>query len=233
MLRHSVIERDLLHRVVFCKQVVVVGEVHELMRLFQNVTDLVSKNTCIPQRACFDVLLRRLHIRLFLKGFHRAHVVLADRDDVAVLLRGIGRLNAHHGQVAGIAFCQIGKLPECFKIVLIHVRIHGADHHRLVLRHLLHIVQIGRRQCNRREGIPSARLQRNTDSVPQLILQLGNLRAARRNGHGCVRIHLADLTVHPLRHRLIFPVFRRENLYKLLGTDVIGKGPEALSRSAG
>ena len=77
--------------------------------------------------------------------------------------------------MAGVAFRQIGELPKCLKIILVYIGVYRADHHRLVLRHLLHIVQVRRRQCDRREGIPSARLQRYADSVSQLILQLRNL----------------------------------------------------------
>ena len=61
----------------------------------------------------------------------------------------------------------------------------------------------------------------------------GNLRLGGGDGHGGGGIRFFDLAVHPLYHGLIVPGLGFEKLNKLFGADVIGKGPQPLTRSAG
>jgi hypothetical protein len=48
-----------------------------------------------------------------------------------------------------------------------------------------------------------------------------------------MRIHRTDLMVHALYHRFVFAVLTFEYFDELLGADIVGKRPQALSGSAG
>ena len=79
-----------------------------------------------------------------------------------------------------------------------------------------HIHQIRRCQRNGREGIAAAWLDAHTDMLTKLVVDSRHLRLAGRNGHGCVSIHLLNLAIDALQHRLISAIFLLENLDKLL-----------------
>ena len=52
--------------------------------------------------------------------------------------------------------------------------------------------------------------------LTKLVVDSRHLRLAGRNGHGCVSIHLLNLAIDALQHRLISAIFLLENLDKLL-----------------
>ena len=94
-------------------------------------------------------------------------------------------------------------------------------------------MQVRRCQDNGGKGIPAAGLHADTHVLAQLVMDGGNLGFGGRDGHGGLRVRLSDLAVHPLDHGLIVPLRGLEDFNELLGADVIGKGPQPLSRSAG
>src|SRR5699024_8704793 len=53
------------------------------------------------------------------------------------------------------------------------------------------------------------------------------------NGNGGVGVHRLDLAVDPLNHGFQFTLLIVEDLDELLGTDIVGKGPQTLARTAG
>ena len=199
----------------------------------EDVFQLVGKHTAIPQRALGDVSLRRFHIRLFPEGFHLRGLVGGFRNDIAVFFRGVGRLDAHEHQI-GFPLIRLRRQPlQGFKVILIHIGVHGTHHHGFLRGYSHHIHKVSRRQGDCRKGIPTAGLHGDANVVPQLVPDGGNLGLCRGNGHGGVCVHRLNLPVHPLHHGLIVPGFGFEKLDKLLGADVVGKRPQPLSGAAG
>ena len=75
-----------------------------------------------------------------------------------------------------------------------------------------HVHQIGRCQCNRRKGIPTTGLHADTHILAQLDVNGRTLRFAGSNRHSYIRVYLLD---------------------KLLGTNVVGQGPQPLTGATG
>ena len=96
-----------------------------------------------------------------------------------------------------------------------------------------HIHQISCCQRNSRECITAAWLYADAHVLTQLVVDCRNLCLTGSNGHGRICVHLLDLSVDTLHHGLIGAVLLFENLDKLFGTDVIGKGPQTLAGTAG
>ena len=222
LFHHSIVKADFVQLSIFIKQILIIGKVDQLMGLIQHIAQLVGKHAAVPQRPLGDVSLCRFGVRLFLKGCNIAHGAAVFGDNIAVFFAGVGRLNAHQHQV-GFAFGSLLTQGfQCLKVVILHIGVHRADHHRLLRVHALHIGQIGRCQRNGGEGIAAARFHRNAHFLPQLVVDGGNLGLAGGNGHSCPFVYLFDLAVHPLHHGFIASVRALENFNELLGTDIVG-----------
>ena len=200
------------------------------MRLIQQIAQLERKDTSIPQCALCEIFLSRFHIWLFLEFLDLADVFATFRDNVTILFAGIGRLNAHQGQICATLLCQLLKLLDSFIIGVIHIGVHRADNNGLVFGHAQLIVEIGCGQCDGRECITAAGLYADRSLFPQLILDGTCLRSAGRNGDFCICVYRSNLTVDTLYHRLILVIIL-EQLDKLLATHIIGKRPETLTRT--
>ena len=233
VLHHRIVERNLFQGIVFIEQVLIIGKIHEFVGLVHHIAQLIGKHTTVPQGPLGNVACSHVCRGLFFEGLDTGHMVPAFRDDIAVLLAGIGGLNAHKHQIGLSPICLGGQLLQSLKIAVLHVRVYRANHHRLLWRNVQHIHQIGRGQCNGREGVPAAGLHADAHILPQLIVDGGDLGLAGSNGHRGIRIHLFDLPVDPLDHGLIAAVLFFEELNKLFGTDVVGQGPKTFSGSAG
>ena len=192
------------------------------MSLVHHIAQPIGEHTAVPQGTLGDVACRNIRRGLFFEGLDTGHVVPAFRDDIAVFFAGIGGLNAHKHQIGLSLICLGGQLLQSFKIAVLHVRVYGANHHRLLRRNVQHIHQISRGQCNGRERVPAAGLHADAHILPQLIVDSGDLGLAGGNGHRGIRIHLFDLPVDPLNHGLIAAVLFFEELDELFGTDVVG-----------
>ena len=93
-------------------------------------------------------------------------------------------------------------------------------------------MQIGRGQCNSRKGIAAAGLNADADRIAKLVVDGRHLRLAGGNRHAGISIHLFDLAVDALDHRLV-AVIGLEDLDELLGTDIVRQRPQALAGAAG
>ena len=211
----------------------IVCEVNQPVRNIHHILQLIGEHTAVPQRALGNILFCYISCRLLLEGLDRRRMFGAFRDDVAVFFAGIGRLNAHENKVGLALFRLLGKTLQGLKVVILHIGVYRADHHGLFRVDVQHIHQICCRQRDGREGVPAAGLDRDAHFVSQLVVNRRNLSLACSNGHGSIRIHLLDLAIDALHHRLIGAVLFLENLNELLGTDIIGQRPKALAGTAG
>ena len=103
MLNHCIIEGDFLQRVVLIEQILIVSKIHQLMSLVHHISQLISKDTAIPECPLSNILLGHIHCRFFLKGLDCSRMIRTLRDDITVLFAGIGRLDAHQHKI-GFAF---------------------------------------------------------------------------------------------------------------------------------
>ena len=211
----------------------IVCEVNQPVRDIHHILQLVGEHTTVPQRALGNILLCYISRRFLLEGLDSSRKIGAFRDDIAIFFTGIGRLDAHENKIGLSLFCLLGKTLQGFKVVILHIGVYRADHHRLFRVDVQYIHQICRSQRDGREGVPAAGLDRDAHFVSQLVVNRRNLSLACSNGHGSIRIHLLDLAIDALHHRLIGAVLFLENLNELLGTDIIGQRPKALAGTAG
>ena len=203
------------------------------MGFIQQIAHLIGKNAAVPESALVDIFLGCFGIRLLLEGLHFTHRILRAGNDIPVLLAGIGGLNAHEDQI-GLSFQSLlAQLFHDTEIIFLHIGVHRADHHGFFQRDSLYIMKISSRQCNGREGVPTAGLYTDPYILSQLVMDGRNLAFGGGNGHSSLGIHLADLTIHPLDHRFQRAVCFFENFDELFGTDVIGQRPEPFARPAG
>ena len=111
MLDDRIVEADFVQRIVFAEQIVVICEINQLVRAVEHITELEGEHAAVPQRALSDIILRDFLRRLLFEHGDFADLLLTDRDDVAVLFAGIGRLNAHQNEVRAADF---SALPQRF-----------------------------------------------------------------------------------------------------------------------
>ena len=83
-----------------------------------------------------------------------------------------------------------------------------------------HVVQIGRRQRDGREGVAPARFDADPDVKAQLVVDRGDLGFARRDRDLGIRDRREDLPVDPLDHGLV-AVLMPEDLDELLGARIV------------
>ena len=233
MFRHRIIETDLLHTLVTIIQILIVRKAQEFPGALQNISNLIGKHAAVPQRPLTDILFCRLLIRLLFEGVHRADHALFLGQDIPILLTGVGRRDAHEHQLRRLLFRQRLQCLKRSEIIRFHVRIHWAYYHSLFLAEPLHIPQIGRSQYNRREGVAATGFYRDSHILAQLVMQGRNLCLGGGHRHPRFRIRLPNLPVYTLHHRLIGAVFLLKNANKLLGSNVIGQGPQPFSGAAG
>ena len=233
VLHHSIVEADLVQGIVFVEQVLIVHEIDQLMGTVQHIAQLEGEHAAVPERTLCNVVLGHFLRRLFLEHGHLADLLFADGDDVAVFLAGVGRLNAHQDQICAADSGTVAQRFQGFKVVVLHIGVYRADDNGFFLADALHILQVGCRQCDGREGIPTARLHADAHFLAQLIVDGRDLRLGGRNGDGCIGIDRLDLTVDTLHHGFQLTVFPMEDLDELLGTNIIGKRPQTLAGTAG
>ena len=94
-------------------------------------------------------------------------------------------------------------------------------------------VQVGTREGDRREGVPSRRFDGDIHVGAEQVQDGGYLGAGGRDGDTGLRVHGADLAVDALDHRFIASVRAFEELDKLLGSHIIGQRPQPLAGAAG
>ena len=203
------------------------------MGTVQHIAQPEGKHAAVPQCPLGNIGPGHLLGGLFLKHGNLADGFLPLGDDIAVLFAGIGGLNAHEHQVGIADRRPVVQGLQGLKIVVVHIGVHGADHHRGILGNSPDIPEIGGRQGNGRKGIPAAGLHADAHVLPQLIVNGGDLGFGGGDGHGGLRVYLPNLPVDPLDHGFQFSIGPVENLDKLLGTDIIGKGPQPLAGAAG
>ena len=232
MLDHRVVKADFIEGVILIEQVIIIHEIDQLMGAVQHIAQLERKHAAVPESTLCNVVLCHFLRRLFLEHGHLADLLFADRDDVAVFLAGVSRLNAHQDQICA---ADGGTVAQCFqrlKVVVLHIGVYRANHHGFFLADALHVLQVGRCQSDSRKSIPAARLHADAHFLAQLIVDSRDLRFGGSNGDGCIRIDRLDLTVDALHHGFQFTVFPMEDLDELLGTDIIGKRPQTLAGTA-
>ena len=228
MLHHGIVEADLVQGVVFVEQVIVVYKVDQLMGAVQHIAQFEREHAAVPERALCNVVLSHFLRWLFLEHGHLADLLLADGDDIAVFLAGIGRLNTHQDQICTADSGTVAQCFQCLKVVVFHIGVYRADDNGFFLTDALHVLQVGRCQCDGRESIPAARLHADAHFLAQLIVDGRHLRLG-----GCIRIDCLDLTVDTLHHGFQLAVFPMEDLDELLGTNIVGKRPQTLAGAAG
>ena len=143
--------------------------------MLQQVSHLAGKYAAVPQGPPGNVRRRGLRVGLFFKGGNEAGLLRSRGEDIAVLFAGVGGLDAHEHQVG---FPKPGLIPQFLqrlKIPVLHIGVHRADNHCLLLPHPLHIMQVCRRQNNGGEGIPAAGLHTDSHILAQLVMDGGNL----------------------------------------------------------
>ena len=198
----------------------------------QHIPQLVGKNAAVPQRSAGNILGGCLCVRLFLEGLDRTDRTGAFRDDIPILLAGVGGFDTHQRQ-AGVSFrSQTGEFFQRLKIVVVHIGVHRADDGGLLRRDPLHVAQIGAGQGDGGEGIPAAGLHADAHRVAQLVVDGADLGLAGGNGHVGAAVDLGDLAVDTLDHRLV-AVAGLENFDELFGADVVGQRPQAFAGTAG
>ena len=233
VLHYCVVKADFVQGVVLVKQVVVIYKVDQLMGTFQDIAQLEGENAAVPQGALGDVLGGHILGGLLLEHGYLAQVVLAGGDDVAVFLAGIGRLDAHQDQVGA---ADSGAVPQGFQsleVIIFHVGVHRANDNRFFLAYTLHVLQVGSGQGDGREGIPAAGLHADAHILAQLVVDGRNLGLGSGDGDGGIGVYRLDLAVNPLDHGFQFTLLIVEDLDELFGTNIVGKGPQALARTAG
>ena len=211
----------------------IVCEVDQLVRNIHHILQLIGEHTAVPECPLSNVLLGYICRRLLLEGLDSSRKIGAFRDNVAVFFAGIGRLDAHKNEVRFPLLRLLGQPLQCFKVVILYIRIYRTDHHGLLRVDMLHIHQICRSQRDGRECVPAAGLDRDSHFVSQLVMDSRYLRLACGDGHSSIRVCLLDLTIDTLHHRFIGTVLFLENLNELLGTDIIGQRPKAFAGTAG
>ena len=175
MLYNRVIERNLRQGLIPLIQVFVIRIIQKFTRPVKHVAELAGKHAAVPKASVIDIFLSRCRIRLLLEAGYSGSFVLINRHNIAVLFRGISRVNPHQGQICLPLLCQRPELLNGFKIILIHIWIHRADNHCFLFLHALFIVQIRGCKRNRREGIASTGLHTDVNLLSQLIMQCRNL----------------------------------------------------------
>ena len=233
MLDHRVVKADFIEGVILIEQVLIVHKINEFMRAVQHIAQFEGEHAAVPERALCNVVLGHFLRGLFLEHGHLADPLLADGDDVAVFLAGVGRLNAHQDQ---ICTADGGTVAQCFqglKVVVLHIGVHRAADNGFFLTDALHDLQIGSSQRNSREGIPAARLHTDAHFLAQLIADGRDLRLGGRNGDRCIGIDRLDLTIYALDHRFQLTVFPVEDLDELFGANIVGKRPQTLTGTTG
>ena len=211
----------------------IVACVEECAGTVQHVAELISEDATVPEGALLQVFAGGRLIRLLLEGADGRHRGLRLRDDVAVLLGWIGRLDAHQDEVRLASIRLLGKRLQRIEIVIIYIRVHRADHDGFVLRDVTLFVQVGTRECDRREGVSSRRFDGDIHVRAEQVQDGGYLGAGGRDGDTRLRVHGTDLAVDTLDHRFIASVRAFEELDKLLGADIVGKWPQALAGATG
>ena len=203
------------------------------MSLLHHIAAAKRKHAGVPERAAGDVLLCTLQIRFFLECGDPADPPVRCRYHVPVFFTRIGGNDAHDTQTGPPGCRQFTQPAQRGKILPFHIRIAGTDYHRFILSDPLHIVEIHRRERDRRECIPAAWLHGDPHILPKLVMNDRNLRLGCGNGNTGVRIDLTDLAIHLLYHRFVGSVRPPEDFNKLLTPDIIGKRPEPLSGAPG
>lgn len=155
-----------------------------------------------------------------------------DRDDVAVFLAGVGGFDAHQVQVRIPCPSHPGHLLQRLEIGALHIGIHGTYHHCLLLAFPPHILKIAGSQADGREGVPTAGLHTYMHLVPQLVLNQAHLLLAGGYGDFRLGVNRGNLAVDTGQHGLEVAFSVREHPDKLLGTDIVGQGPQALAASS-
>lgn len=115
--------------------------------------DLEGKHAAVPESTLCNVVLCHFLRGLFLEHGHLADLFLADGDDIAVFLAGVGRLNAHQDQICTADSGTVSQCFQCLKVVILHIGVHRADDNGFFLADALHVLQIGGSQRNSRGGI--------------------------------------------------------------------------------
>ena len=146
------------------------------MRPLQHIAQSEGKHTTIPQRTLFDIFFCHFLSRFLLKHRNPAYCFLAKRNDVAIFLTRIRRLNPHQNKIRITFLCSLAQCLQCLKIVILHIRIHWADNHRFLLSDSLHILQISCCKCNCRKGVTAARLHTDSHVLPKLVMDCRYLR---------------------------------------------------------
>ena len=233
MLDHRVVKADFIEGVILIEQVIIIHEVDELMGAVQHIAQLEGEHAAVPESALCNVILCHFLRGLFLEHGHLADLLLADGDDVAVFLAGVGRLNAHQDQICTADSGTVSQCFQCLKVVVLHIGVYRADDNGFFLTDALHVLQIGGSQRNSRGGIPAARLHTDAHFLAQLIADGRDLRLGGRNGDRCIGIDRLDLTIYALDHRFQLTVFSVEDLDELFGANIVGKRPQTLAGAAG
>ena len=233
MLDHRVVKADFIEGVILIEQVIIIHEIDEFMGTVQHIAQLEGKHAAVPESTLCNVILCHFLRGLFLEHGHLADLLLADGDDVAVFLAGVGRLNAHQDQICTADGGTVAQRFQRLKVVVLHIGVYRAGDNGFFLADALHVLQIGSSQRNSREGIPAARLHTDARFLAQLIADGRNLRLGGRNGDRCIGIDRLDLTVDTLDHRFQPTVFPVEDLDELFGANIVGKRPQTLAGAAG
>ena len=126
---HGVVKGDFGQGVIFGEQILIIREIDELVGPFQHIFQLIGEYAAIPQSALSDVPGRHVGGGLFLEGFDGGSLVRGFRDDVAVLFRRVGGLDAHKHQIRFSLFSLMGQALQGLKVILVDVGVHGAHHH--------------------------------------------------------------------------------------------------------
>jgi len=196
--------------------------------LVQQIAKFECKDTRIPQCTLCQILLRSFHIRLFLEFLNSADIFATFRDNIAVFLTRISRLNAHQSQICATLLCQLLQGLDSFVISIIYIRVNRADNNSFIPCNTHFIMKICSSQRNSRKGIAAARLYTNGCLFAQLILDSTCLRLTGCNGNLCISVYCGDLAVNTLHHRLI-RIIILEQFDKLLTTHIIRKRPKTFT----
>ena len=95
LLCHGIVETDFFQPCILMIQIMIIRKINQLMGLVQKIGQAEGKDAAVPKRPLLYVLPRRGLVRLFPEGTDGAYAVLAFRNDIAVLLAWICRLDAH------------------------------------------------------------------------------------------------------------------------------------------
>ena len=198
-----------------------------------------TKNAAVPQRPRLHKAGRLLLVRFFAEAGHTDQFpVLPLRYYITVFCGRVGRHTAQKSDRLLPAFKILTQTDNPLKKGSVRIRIHRKKRHNVIRRRPFFRQQVSAGKHHGRKRIAAHRLHGHLRLLAELALDQLHLRAARTDNRIPGQACLLQLTVNALEHGTFFAAARTailiiHQLDILLGAQIIGERPEALSGTAG